>query len=65
MLLDRYLDATGVQDVYFEVAACIQAIQDQRAGKPVPERILDPGFVIHQENLLQQSDRMWGAKVRP
>lgn len=65
MLKDGYLDATGVQDVTFEVEACVQAILDLRAGKPVDPVIKDPGFVIHQGNLAERSSRMWGANVKP
>jgi inositol transport system substrate-binding protein len=64
MLVDGYLDATGVQDVYFEVEACLQAILDCREGKPVAEVIRDPGFVIHQGNLKEMAPRMWGANAR-
>jgi inositol transport system substrate-binding protein len=64
MLLDGYLDATGVQDVYFEVEACVQAILDAREGKQVPETIRDPGFVIHQTNLKDKAPRMWGAHAK-
>jgi inositol transport system substrate-binding protein len=64
MLNEGYLDATGVQDVYFEVEACVQAIVDVRAGRPVPETIKDPGFVIHQGNLKEKAARMWGARVK-
>jgi inositol transport system substrate-binding protein len=64
MLKDGYLDATGVQDVYFEVEACVKAILDARASKPVKETIKDPGFVIHQSNLKEKAGRMWGASVR-
>lgn len=64
MLVDRYLDATGVQDVYFEAQQSVQALVDQREGKPVPPLILDPGFVIHQANLEAMKSRMWGANVR-
>lgn len=63
MLTDGYLDATGVQDVYFEVKACVEAILDLRAGKPVAPTILDPGFVIHQGNVRELKTRMWGAHV--
>lgn len=63
MLADRYLDATGVQDVYFEAEQCVQALLDQLAGKQPPSMILDPGFVIHQGNLEQKKSRMWGANV--
>ena len=64
MLVDGYLDADGVQDVYFEAAAGVQALLDLKAGKPVAERIEDPGFVIHQGNLKEMAARMWGAKVK-
>jgi inositol transport system substrate-binding protein len=64
MLVEGYLDATGVQDVYFEVEACVRAIEEARAGKPSPKTILDPGFVIHQQNLKEKAPRMWGANVR-
>jgi len=63
MLVDRYLDADGVQDMYFECSQAVQAVLDLKAGKKVPERILDKGFVIHQGNLKEAQPRMWGAKV--
>lgn len=62
MLREGYLDADGVQDVYFEVDASIQAILDLRAGRDVPKRIIDPGFVIHGGNLDEMAPRMWGSK---
>jgi inositol transport system substrate-binding protein len=64
MLVDRYLDATGVQDVYFEAEQSVQAIVDLRAGKTVPDVIRDPGFVIHQGNLHEKAPHMWGANVK-
>lgn len=64
MLVDGYLDATGVQDVYFEAEAAVQALLDMREGKPVSETIRDPGFVIHQANLKEKAPRMWGANVK-
>jgi inositol transport system substrate-binding protein len=64
MLVDGYLDATGVQDVNFEAAQCVQAIVDLRAGKTLPELIRDPGFVIHQANLKEKASQMWGAQSR-
>lgn len=65
MLQEGYLDATGVQDVYFEARQSVQAIADQRAGKAAVPEILDPGFVIHRENMDEKSSRMWGAQIRP
>jgi ABC-type sugar transport system substrate-binding protein len=64
MLVDGYLDATGVQDVYFEAEQSVQALLDLREGKQVPPLILDPGFVIHQGNLQEKKERMWGAHVK-
>ncbi len=64
MLVDGYLDADGVQNVYFESEAAVQAVLDLKAGKPVAEVIRDPGFVIHQGNLKEMSARMWGAQVK-
>jgi ABC-type sugar transport system substrate-binding protein len=63
MLDEGYLDATGVQDVYFEARASIQALVDAKAGRAVPPVILDPGFVIHQGNKAEMAPRMWGAQV--
>ncbi|MEO8352080.1 MAG: sugar ABC transporter substrate-binding protein [Chthoniobacteraceae bacterium] len=63
MLADGYLDADGVQDVYFEAQAAVEAVLDLKEGKQVAETIQDPGFVIHQENLKEMAPRMWGANV--
>jgi inositol transport system substrate-binding protein len=64
MLKDGYLDADGVQNVYFESEAAVQAVLDLKAGKPVAEIIRDPGFVIHQGNLNEMAAKMWGAQVK-
>ena len=64
LLKEGYLDATGVQDVYFEAQQSVQAIVDLRAGKQLPEVIRDPGFVIHQGNLEEKSGQMWGANLQ-
>ena len=61
MLKEGYLDATGVQDVYFEAKQAVQAIHDLRAGKAVPATIMDPGFVMHRDNLAEKAAQMWGA----
>jgi ABC-type sugar transport system substrate-binding protein len=64
MLVDGYLDADGVQDVYFESEAAVQAVLDMSAGKEVPAKILDKGFVIHQSNLKEMAGKMWGAQAK-
>ena len=63
MLKDGYLDATGVQDVYFEAEETVQALLDLMDGKEVPPLIEDPGFVIHQGNTEEMESRTWGAQV--
>jgi ABC-type sugar transport system substrate-binding protein len=63
MIKEGYLDATGVQDVYFEARQAVQAVIDLRAGQPVPDVILDPGFVIRRDNLAEKAPQMWGAMV--
>ncbi len=63
MLKEGYLDADGVQDVYYECNAAVKAIIDVIDGKKVAEVIIDPGFVIHQGNLKEKSSDMWGANT--
>lgn len=70
LLKDKVLDADGVQDLEFEAKLCVDAIVDMQAGKlaPVPgetnpKLLNDPGFAIHQDNLQEMQDRMWGFKV--
>jgi hypothetical protein len=37
---------------------------DLKAGKPLPDSIVDKGFVLHKGNLQQESARVWGASVK-
>ncbi len=65
-LMDEgYVDATAVQDVYYETQACIDAlVKSVNAGDKQPsERIVDPGFALTQENLTEKHDDMWGNVV--
>ena len=63
MLKEGYLDATGVQDVYFEATATVQAVVDLMAGKVVEPLIRDLGFVLHRDNREEMASRTWGANV--
>ncbi len=63
LMAEGYVDATGVQDVYWEAEQAIQVILDAKAGKPSPARIDDKGFAITQANLGEMEARMWGAVV--
>jgi inositol transport system substrate-binding protein len=62
MLADRYLDATGVQDVYFEVSASIDAALKIRAGEQVHPIIRTPALDPPGQ-LEEKAQRMWGANV--
>jgi ABC-type sugar transport system substrate-binding protein len=63
LMAEGYVDATGVQDVYWEAAQAIQVILDAKEGKPAPARIDDKGFAITQANMKEMESRMWGAVV--
>jgi ABC-type sugar transport system substrate-binding protein len=63
LMAEGYVDATGVQDVYWEAEQAVQAILDMNSGKSVPARIDDKGFAITQANLKELEARMWGAVV--
>lgn len=63
LMSEGYVDATGVQDVYWEAEQAIRVLVDAKAGKAVPARIDDKGFAITQANLKEKQARMWGAVV--
>lgn len=63
LLADGYLDACGVQNLFLEVDMAFQAFQDMWAGKKPDKLLLDPGFVITQDNLQEKRDQMWGYTV--
>lgn len=62
MLRDGTLDVDGVQDCYYQSRASVEAILDTRAGKSLPAVVLDPGLIVHQGNLAEAAQRMWGAR---
>lgn len=62
-LLDGYLDACGVQNLFLEVDMAFKAFEDMWAGKKPDKLLLDPGFVITQANLKEKQDDMWGYMV--
>lgn len=63
LILEGYMDATGVQDLYFEAEQSVQALLKLQREEPVEARILDPGFVIHRDNHEEMAGRTWGARV--
>ena len=63
MLHDGYMDAGGVQNLYYEADLAYDAIKKMRAGEKVEKLLLDPGFVMTQDNMQAQRDKMWGYAV--
>lgn len=66
MVEDGYLDATGVQDLYFEADAVMDAVLAAiEAGHPQPDTtIRDPGFALTRSNFDERSDDTWGCMLR-
>ncbi len=62
-LLDGHLDACGVQNLFLEVDMAFGAFEDLWADKRPEKLLLDPGFVITQDNLEAQREAMWGFSV--
>ncbi len=62
-LQDGYLDACGVQNLALEVDMAFGAFEDLWAGKKPEKLLLDPGFVISQDDLMAKRDTMWGYTV--
>lgn len=66
-LMDEgFVDATAVQDVYFEAEACMNAIIEAVSkGETQPNQwIEDPGFALTQENMAERRNDMWGNILR-
>ncbi|MCO6049679.1 sugar ABC transporter substrate-binding protein [Mesorhizobium sp. RP14(2022)] len=60
LMKDGYMDACGVQNLFFETQLAIQAILDLGEGKKVEKLLLDPGFAITQANMNEKASEMWG-----
>jgi len=63
VLQDGYMDVNGVQNIYYESDLALDAIKKMAAGETLPKLLVDPGFVISNESLMQDRDKMWGYAV--
>ena len=63
---DGFVDATAVQDVYFEANAAMNAIiKAVESGVTQPDEVIkDPGFALTQGNMAEMHDKMWGNILR-
>jgi len=65
LMKDGFVDATGVQDLFFEADAIMDALLDAiQKGQTKPEKwIEDPGFALTQENMADRQMDMWGCRI--
>lgn len=67
LIKDGYVDATGVQDLFFETESLLNALGAAiAAGETAPdETLIDPGFALTQANLAEREQDMWGCVITP
>lgn len=63
LLHDRYMDANGVQNLFFEADLAYGAFKDAWSGKTPGQMLIDPGFVLTLDDLESKRDQMWGYAV--
>ncbi|MEO1227123.1 MAG: sugar ABC transporter substrate-binding protein [Pseudomonadota bacterium] len=63
LIQDGYVDATGVQDLYFEAESAMDAILAAiEAGEAQPNEVIeDPGFALTAGNIGEREMDMWGC----
>ena len=65
LMREGYVDATGVQDLFFEADAIMKALLGAiEKGRTKPDKwIQDPGFALTQENMAERRMDMWGCRI--
>ncbi|MCB0046316.1 MAG: sugar ABC transporter substrate-binding protein [Caldilineaceae bacterium] len=65
LMRDGYVDATGVQDLFFEADTIMNAMLEAiDAGETQPNNWMDdPGFALTQANWEERAEDMWGCKL--
>lgn len=63
LIKEGWVDATGVQDLYFEAESAMNAILAAiEAGEAQPNEVIqDPGFALTGGNLAEREMDMWGC----
>lgn len=66
LLDDKFIDATGVQDLYFEASSILDNLLAAiSSGDKTPDKwVPDPGFALTQANMAEKRMDMWGNKLR-
>lgn len=67
LLEDGYVDATGVQDLFYETESLLQALGSAiNEGITDPsDQLTDPGFALTQENVGEKKEDTWGCVITP
>ncbi|NBK26013.1 MAG: sugar ABC transporter substrate-binding protein [Spirochaetia bacterium] len=62
LLEEGYLDATGVQNLFYEADLMLEAMLSAiKSGEKTPDKWMDdPGFALTQANLSTKAEEMWG-----
>jgi inositol transport system substrate-binding protein len=62
---EGYVDATGVQDLFYEADVLLtELLRAVEAGEKTPEKWMDdPGFALTQANMAERAMDMWGCKL--
>ena len=63
LMKDGFVDATGVQDLFFEADATVSALLEaiEAGEETISEQIDDPGFALTQDNIGEREMDMWGC----
>jgi len=63
LIKDGFVDATGVQDLFFEARSAVEAITKAvEAGETQPNQVIeDPGFALTTGNIGEREMDMWGC----
>jgi ABC-type sugar transport system substrate-binding protein len=67
LIRDGYVDATGVQDLFFEASSMLEALSaaiDSGEAQP-DDTLIDPGFALTQANFGEREQDMWGCVITP
>ncbi|QJU56150.1 sugar ABC transporter substrate-binding protein [Herbiconiux sp. SALV-R1] len=67
LIRDGYVDATGVQDLFYEASSLLEALGTAIAdGETDPDdTIVDPGFALTSANFDEREKDMWGCVITP
>lgn len=65
LMKEDYVDATGVQDLFFEANTIMDALLEAiDKGQKTPEKwTQDPGFALTQENMARREMDTWGCRI--